>query len=244
MRRFISTAIAALLLVALLPAGRGRADADPVRILFVGDSLTANLGHMDQLRSRLDATGFQYEMFNGGVGGIGTPGVVIAVGGMIRATQPDVVVIGIGTNDDLSAYQGGYYVWQPLIGGPAPAPQDFEQRFRTLLDAVRRASPTTKMLVALNQCPQTPPAPTWIQMPAKNNIIYRSAFDMPAGRYTPQVAGFVVLNHIPSSFMSPDGFHPSAAGQVKQQDQYYRALARLYGLPPIPDDPDLTAQCN
>lgn len=243
--RSTGAALAALLVALFLLPTDVSADAAPVRVLFVGDSLTEQLHGMDRLRTELDAAGFQYQLFNGGVGGMGTPGLVQAVTGMIRATQPDLVVVGIGTNDDLSAFQEGYYIGQPLIGGPKHDPLDFEGRFRALLATVRQASSTVKMLVAINQCPMAPPAPTWINMPTKNNVIYRSAYDMAAGRLTPQVVGFVSLDRIPSSYMNTtDGFHPGPAGQDKQQDQYYRALTPLYGLPAIPDDPALTASCT
>lgn len=235
----------ALAATALLIPASSRAEVPPttLRVLFIGDSLTANLADMPRLRELMGGTSVDYQQFNAGVGGIGTPETTVEAAALINALHPDLVVVSIGTNDDMSGGQAFHYV-TPGIGGPTPPVLNFAQRMVATLDRIRAASPTVKILVSINQC-TGPAAPAWIRMRDKNNAIYVSAFDMAAGRYRPQIAGFVWLDRIPVSYQSADGFHPGPAGKVKQQEQYYRAFTRVYpGLPVLADDPELTASCN
>lgn len=227
-----------------------RANAVPIKILVVGDSLMANLGDMPMLHSLLDNTGFAYQLYNAGTGGISTVDVWPAMAPLINAIHPDLTIIAIGTNDDMSGFQFGYYAGQPLIGGPKMPLQDFGQRMQLIFDKIRTWAPYTKILPAINQC-NGPTAPGWIQMPHKNDAIYVHAFNMQTNTLMPQIAGFVNFAGIPPSYMGPDGVHPSTvvdsygySGRDYQQRQLYRAIAAVYGLPPIPDDPALTAHCN
>jgi acyl-CoA thioesterase-1 len=80
--------------------------AEPVRILALGDSLTAGYGlpsgegFADQLEARLHKEGFDARVFNGGVSGD------TSAGGLARldwalADKPDVAIVELGANDGL-----------------------------------------------------------------------------------------------------------------------------------------------
>jgi acyl-CoA thioesterase-1 len=82
------------------------AKAAPVRILALGDSLTAGYGlpEMDgfvaQLQQALDKMGLATEVINGGVSGDTTGGGLARLDWML-ADRPDIVVVELGANDAL-----------------------------------------------------------------------------------------------------------------------------------------------
>lgn len=96
----------ALLALAAVPEGRPAAAAEPVRILALGDSLTAGYGLPEQdgfttrLQRALRDKGYQADVINAGVSGDTT------AGGRARlewalADQPQAVVVALGANDGL-----------------------------------------------------------------------------------------------------------------------------------------------
>lgn len=98
----------AVLLVAmsLLLAAAHAVAAAPVRILVLGDSLTAGYGlppgdgFTAQLQARLRAEGYDARVLNGGVSGD------TSAGGLARldwalADEPDIAIVELGANDGL-----------------------------------------------------------------------------------------------------------------------------------------------
>ena len=79
-----------------------------VRLLAIGDSLTAGLGlPLDQsfpaqLETKLKERGFAVEVTNAGVSGDTTAGVLARLDWAL-AEKPDAVIIAIGANDALRA---------------------------------------------------------------------------------------------------------------------------------------------
>ena len=112
-RRFFNRACAAVLLAALLlPFGPWAANAAPVRILVLGDSLAAGYGlPADQafparLETRLKQDGFDVKLINAGVSGD------TSAGGRARldwalADRPDIVIVELGANDALRGLDPG-----------------------------------------------------------------------------------------------------------------------------------------
>lgn len=105
--RIFNYAAAPLLcvLLLLLPSMHG-AWAAAVRVLVLGDSLTAGYGlppeegFTGQLEARLRAEGFDVQIFNGGVSGD------TSAGGLARldwalADRPDLAIVELGANDGL-----------------------------------------------------------------------------------------------------------------------------------------------
>ncbi len=95
-----------ILLLLTTPVAAGEADARPLRILVLGDSLTAGYGMAAQeafpaqLEVALLAAGYRVEVINAGVSGD------TSAGGLARldwalADRPQVVIIELGANDAL-----------------------------------------------------------------------------------------------------------------------------------------------
>ncbi|WP_374368013.1 arylesterase [Dongia sp.] len=94
------------LLLAGLFLSSGRAEAEPIRILAFGDSLTAGYGlpqedgFVPQLQKALDKMGREALVINGGVSGDTTAGGVARLDWML-ADKPDLVILELGANDAL-----------------------------------------------------------------------------------------------------------------------------------------------
>lgn len=94
------------LLLAGLFLSTGRAEAEPIRILAFGDSLTAGYGlpqedgFVPQLQKALDKMGREALVINGGVSGDTTAGGVARLDWML-ADKPDLVILELGANDAL-----------------------------------------------------------------------------------------------------------------------------------------------
>jgi acyl-CoA thioesterase-1 len=94
------------LLLAALFLSSGRAEAEPIRILAFGDSLTAGYGlpqedgFVPQLQKALDKMGREAMVINGGVSGDTTAGGVARLDWML-ADKPDLVILELGANDAL-----------------------------------------------------------------------------------------------------------------------------------------------
>jgi len=103
-RRIINLVLVALASTLLFPAS-GRA-AHPVKLLALGDSLTAGYGlpsdesFTTQLQSRLKAEGFDVTVVNGGVSGDTSAGGLARLDWLL-ADKPDFVLVELGGNDGL-----------------------------------------------------------------------------------------------------------------------------------------------
>lgn len=92
-----------LLLAISLPS---HSEEDALRLLVLGDSLTAGYGipiadaFPTQLQSRLDAAGYRVTVINAGVSGDTTAGGVSRLEWAL-ADEPDLVIVELGGNDAL-----------------------------------------------------------------------------------------------------------------------------------------------
>ena len=97
-----------LLLCLLTGIGQAHAQAAPIRIAFLGDSLTAGYGVKPaeaipaRLQAALKAENRNVEILNHGVSGDTTAGGLDRVDWML-ADKPDIVVVELGANDALRA---------------------------------------------------------------------------------------------------------------------------------------------
>lgn len=245
MRRLIPAVLVALvasLLSTATPARSATVCTSYVqigRILFMGDSITAMQGQWTRLRELLDQGCAQYDIVNAGVGGTGTKEHWPAAAQVIAATQPDLIIINTGTNDDPNSAETnvGYL--------------SFKDRYHKVLEAIGNAKkPGAKVLGTYPTYPRTPPAPTWISMRTKTDAIYSTVYpNWGTGDWSMYVvSGMVSLNHIPGSLLDSGGVHPTGCnpwdpngGCAAIQEDVYRTIAQVYGLPPIPDDPRQSA---
>lgn len=109
-RRHVNAPAAVLLALAFaLPAAAG---AEPVRLLALGDSLTAGYGLPDregftaQLEAALRADGHDVTVLNGGVSGDTTTGGLARLDWAL-ADAPDAVLLALGANDGLRGLDPG-----------------------------------------------------------------------------------------------------------------------------------------
>lgn len=92
-------------LLLLITLGPGRA-ADGIRILALGDSLTAGYGLAEadsfpaQLQTALRARGYKLEVLNAGVSGDTTAGGLARLDWAL-SDGPDLVIVALGANDGL-----------------------------------------------------------------------------------------------------------------------------------------------
>lgn len=98
--------ITALALMFFIGTGRQALAADAIKILALGDSLTAGYGlaegegFVPQLQAALRARGHEVTVINGGVSGDTTAGGLARMDWML-ADKPDAAIVELGANDGL-----------------------------------------------------------------------------------------------------------------------------------------------
>jgi lysophospholipase L1-like esterase len=209
----------------------------PVKIMPLGDSITGSPGCWRALLwNRLQNSGFtdidfvgtlppqgcavSYDGDNEGHGGILATNMAnqSQLPPWLAATQPDIVVMHLGTND----------VWSNI------APATILAAFSTLVDQMRASNPNMKILVA-QILPMNPSNCTECgqRVVAFNNAIPGWA----AGKSTAQ-SPIVVVDQwtgFSTSADTGDGVHPNDSGNQKISDHWYPPLTQfLSGSTPSP----------
>lgn len=169
--------------------------ADPVRIIFLGDSLTAGYGLAREeaypalLETRVQALRRDAKVVNAGVSGDTTAGGLRRIG-WVMAEGGDVLVVALGANDGLRGVDPG----------------ETERNLMGIIDAARKKNPRIKILLA------------GMQMPPNMGLGYTADF----ARLFPKVAKVRGVELIPfllegvagrPELNQEDGIHPTAAGQ-------------------------------
>jgi lysophospholipase L1-like esterase len=223
------------------------AAAGPVRIMPLGDSITAGPGCWRALLwDHLQRTGFNNIDFVGtqpgggcsvpfdgdseGHGGFAATGIADQnqLPAWLAATTPDIVLMHLGTND----MWGGTISTSTILAA-----------YSKLVDQMRASNPAMKILVA-QLIPMEPsgcvPCPTGVV--ALNNAIPGWA----AGKTTAQSPITVVDQWTGFSAASDtgDGVHPNDAGFQKMADRWYPALAAALGNPTGPPPPPPPGTCT
>lgn len=221
-----------------------------MRVVAIGDSITrgdaygnATLDHKNtidggwvtRLRQRLEAGApGRYEIFNQGINGDTALGVLARLESDVLAYEPDVVLLGIGTND---AY-GDVIPQTPFNASASPTPAAYREALNTVLRRVRRSAPEAKV-VLLGMA--TPLKRYWemsfwgftISLPeqailqqrwdAYNEVLRESAREH-GGVYV-DVPGAWPTDEEGSWALYADGIHPNDAGYDLLADLVERALA-------------------
>jgi lysophospholipase L1-like esterase len=205
------------------------APAAPVKIMPLGDSITGSPGCWRALLwNKLQNTGFTninfvgtlppqgcgipYDGDNEGHGGALATNIVSQnqLPGWLAATQPDIVLMHLGTND----------VWSNI------APATILAAYSTLVDQMRASNPAMRILVAqiIPMNPSSCPACAQ-RVVALNGAIPGWA----AGKSTAQSPITVVdqWTGFDDASDTVDGVHPNDAGNQKVSDRWYPALAAL-----------------
>ncbi|HEU4322471.1 MAG TPA: cellulose binding domain-containing protein [Roseiflexaceae bacterium] len=237
-RTLLAALAAALVLVGLWqtpPATRAAA----TRIMPLGDSITGSPGCWRALLwNKLQSTGYTNIDFVGTLGpqGCGVShdgdneghGGFLAVNiasqnqltGWLSATNPDIVIMHLGTND----------VWSSI------APSTILAAFSTLVDQMRTNNPNMKIVVAKI----IPMNPSSCAACYQRTVDFNAAIPAWAsGKSTAQSPITVVdqwtgFNTATDTY---DGVHPNSAGDQKMSDRWYPALAALLSGSPITPTP-------
>ncbi|KAH7088248.1 SGNH hydrolase-type esterase domain-containing protein [Paraphoma chrysanthemicola] len=199
-----------------------------VRIMALGDSITgspgcwraflwqklqqANIKNTDFVGTLPgQGCGFTYDGENEGHGGYTATKIADEnlLPGWLSATQPDIVMMHLGTND----------VWSNI------SPQNILIKFSKLVDQMRASKPTMKILVA-QIIPMNPSgcAACGSRVVALNAEIAKWAVTKNSTASPIQVVdvwtGFDVAS------MTGDGVHPNAAGTQQLATKWYPAVAK------------------
>ncbi|GAA1004264.1 hypothetical protein Aple_082410 [Acrocarpospora pleiomorpha] len=233
MRRKISTLLTILLTMvgAVVFGFTSPAQAAPVRVMPLGDSITGSPGCWRSLLwNRLQSNGLTNVDFVGTLGpqGCGVPydgdneghGGFLATNvananqlpGWLSATNPDVVLMHFGTND----------VWSNI------APATILTAFGKLVDQMRANNPNMKILVA-----KIIPMAASACGPCPQRVIdFNNAIPAWAAGKTTSASPITVVDHwtgFNTTTDTYDGVHPNAAGDQKMSNAWYPVLAPLVG---------------
>lgn len=226
--------------------GEAMSSAAPLRVLALGDSITHgyvtrtdNQGGgyrkvlwdlaqqtgagIDFVGSRQDGPSSLPDRDHEGHGGRTMDWLQPRVGGIVRAADPDVVLLMMGSNDTRTD-SVSTMLWE----------------MSRLVDAVAAAAPGARILVS-----SLPPIHPGAQPQAR--IDRAQAFDKALPDLLAKKAaegkdvGFVSMEHLGLSDLTgaedDNGMHPNAAGYAKIGEAWYAALARDGLLPPRGEDP-------
>ncbi|WP_327048148.1 cellulose binding domain-containing protein [Microbispora sp. NBC_01189] len=226
-----TSAVMAALLVVLGVLVTRPAQAAPVRIMALGDSITGSPGCWRALLwNRLQSNGFTnidmvgtlppqgcsvpYDGDNEGHGGALVTNVADQnqLPGWLSATRPDIVLMHFGTND----------VWSNKPTATILA------AYGTLVDQMRASNPNMRVLVA-KIIPMNPgTCPECGQRVADLN----NAIPGWAAAKTTAASPIQVVDQwtgFSTSADTYDGVHPNASGDQKMADRWYPALSALLG---------------
>jgi lysophospholipase L1-like esterase len=213
--------------------GRGtptiQAAAAAVKVMPLGDSITGSPGcWRAKLWTKLQSSGYTNVDF---VGTLGDPGCGVSydgnneghggylatniasqnlLPGWLSATQPDVVMMHLGTND----------VWNNL------SPSTILAAFSQLIDQMRASKSTMKILVAKI----LPMNPSGCSECGQRVIAFNNAIPGWASSKSTSASPITVVDQwsgFSTSSDTVDGVHPNDSGNVKMSDKWYPALAPL-----------------
>jgi len=117
-------------------------DQEKKKIVFFGDSITAGYGiNIEEafpniIQKKIDSLGLNYEVINAGLSGEASAGGLDRIDWILQG-KPDIFVLELGGNDGLRGL----------------SIQETEANLKAMIDKVRQAKPSTKILLAGMQIP-------------------------------------------------------------------------------------------
>lgn len=170
------------------------AEAKPLRVVALGDSLTSGYGlqkgedYPSQLQAALRTEGLDVNVENAGVAGDTTEAGLARLEGAIKGDKPDLVIVALGGNDMLRSID----------------PKITEQNLRSILQSLKDKDIPAVMYGMRAPAFQTPPA----YRKAFNPIFEDLADEFDIELY-PFFLDGVILN---PGLNLGDGIHPNAQG--------------------------------
>ena len=196
-------------LLPVRPAVAQNSEDTPIRVLFLGNSLTAGYGlspdeaYPALLQTRIDSLKWSVTIINAGVSGDTSAGGLTRLAWQLE-NPPDVLVVALGANDGLR-------------GLP---PTMTKSNLTQIIRQAREANPNVSILIAGMQVP--PNLGPIFQEEFRD--IYPSIAEEMDTELIPflleGVGGVTELNQ-------SDGIHPNAAGQRRLADTVWEALAPI-----------------
>lgn len=197
------------------------ADPGPLRILAIGDSITADGRWQAKLDELLDAAGVPHVIETEAVGGTRCWYWAARIAALLAAHHPDLVILACGTNDDPNELAYG----EPASGWAV----------RTVYEAVHASGARTLPVLIGYSDPLV--APDWLlhNEPITNDTIYRQIVRYPAS-WLAGVADWELLGATPT-YLDAGGIHPTARGYGYLGRIAYDAAAPAMGWPPVVVEP-------
>ncbi|WP_328984617.1 arylesterase [Thiorhodovibrio winogradskyi] len=223
--KFNSKSLHILILAAILALfARVSVAAEPLRLLVLGDSLSAAYGMPVQdawvalLAQRLDAIRREdrsegesekwpgVEVINASISGETTAGGLERLPGLLAKHRPRLVIIALGANDGLRGF----------------APRDIGERLVQLIDRAE-ASGASVLLVG-------------IRLPPNYGAAYSEGFQRMFADVAEQTGVQLVPRLLAGvaerwDLMQADGLHPTAAAQARILDNLWPALREMLHAP-------------
>ena len=166
----------------------------PRTILFLGDSLTAGYGldpslaYPSLIQERIDASGLNYRILNGGLSGETTAGGLRRIQWMLRRPV-GVIVIALGANDGLRGLN----------------PENSQQNLQSIIDTTHKNSPHTRFLIAGMRVPPN--------MGSEYSAAFERIFSDLAEKNSIPMIPFLLEDVATHSELNlPDGIHPNEEG--------------------------------
>jgi lysophospholipase L1-like esterase len=203
--------------------GRQLPEQNTIRIMPLGDSITAGIGTLDRggyrepllekcqisgwnvsfVGSQQDGPGNMLDRYNEGHPGWRIDQISRKVVGWLEATQPQIILLHIGTNDIIQGYSPGVAA----------------ARLQYLLDQITTTEPNTDVIVA-QIIPLGKPLLD-AKVAAYNRYIPFITHQMAArGKH---VLCIDMYNVVPVGDLV-DGIHPNVAGYALMANEWYQAL--------------------
>jgi acyl-CoA thioesterase-1 len=192
---------------ALFSASAQNANGGKMRIVILGDSITAGYGLDPQesypalLQKKIDAAGLPYTVSNAGVSGDTTAGGLRRVAWALGQQGADVLVVALGGNDGLRGI----------------SPEQTEANLNGIIDKARAKNPDMKIVVAAMQMPDNMGA----EFTGKFKEVFPKVAKDKDARLVPflleGVGGVEELNQA-------DRIHPTGEGQKKVAENVWKVL--------------------
>ncbi len=184
-------------------------ESTPIRVLFLGNSLTAGYGLPPEeaypalLQARVDSLGWPVTIINAGVSGDTSAGGLRRLAWQLES-PPDILVVALGANDGLR--------------GLPPAMT--KNNLTEIIHQARAANPDVNILIAGMQ---VPPNLGPIFQKEFRDVFPSVADEMDTGLIPFLLEGVGGVTELNQS----DGIHPNAAGQQRLADHVWQALTPL-----------------
>ena len=192
---------------ALFSASAQNANGGKMRIVILGDSITAGYGLDPQdaypaiLQKKIDAAALPYTVSNAGVSGDTTAGGLRRIAWALGKQGADVLVIALGGNDGLRGL----------------SPEQTEANLRGIVDKARAKNPEMKIVIAAMQMPGNMGA----EFTAKFRQVFAKVAEEKKAGLVPfllaDVGGVDELNQA-------DRIHPTEEGQKKVAENVWKVL--------------------